>query len=541
MGQEAERAAAAPDYRAVFDAAPGLYLLLDRALTIRDANSAYCRATLTEAGAIIGRPLFEVFPDNPDDPNADGVRNLRASLERVLALRRADTMAIQKYDIRTPDGDFEERHWSPINTPVLDGAGEVCLIVHRVEDVTELVRLKRESRELDQIARDQRRTIAELSRANRALDESLKTNARLRANRDFLASIVESSNDAIVSRSLGGRIASWNAAAAAMFGYSAEEALGQSTAILAPPELSGEADLIFRRLQAGDPVTRYETTRRHRDGTPIAVSLTVSKIVDHDGAVVGTSAIMRDVTESKRAEENLRNLQAELIHLSRWNTMGMMASTLAHELNQPLTAAMNYTRAAKRFMTDPAARERAEKCLDSTVEEIKLAGGIIRSLRDFIDRRESGRKPEAVNGVVEEAFALSMAGGSCEAGLDLAGALPPVPMDRVQIQQVLLNLIRNATDAMQGMAAPRLVLRTAPGQDGQVQITVEDWGPGLDPDVAARLFQPFVTAKQKGMGIGLTICQSIVQSHGGRIWTEPRRSGGTLFHVALPPHHGAAP
>ena len=142
---EAERISGAVDFRLLFESAQGLYLVLNPGLKIIAVSDAYLRATMTERRKIIGKGLFEVFPDNPDDPAATGVRTLRASLENVLRTRRSDSMAVQKYDIRRPQSDgggFEERHWSPVNSPVLNPAGEVIYIIHRVEDVTEFIRLK---------------------------------------------------------------------------------------------------------------------------------------------------------------------------------------------------------------------------------------------------------------------------------------------------------------------------------------------------------------------------------------------------------------
>jgi len=160
------------DYHRLFDDLPGLYMILGTDLTINTVNKAYARATLIDQAKVAGLPLFQVFPDNPDDPGADGVRNLHASLKRVLETRRADTMAIQQYDIRTPGGAFEERHWSPINVPMLDAGGNVVFIIHRVEDVTELVRLQSSTAAQDQIRRDQQRAIDELRATNLQLAQT---------------------------------------------------------------------------------------------------------------------------------------------------------------------------------------------------------------------------------------------------------------------------------------------------------------------------------------------------------------------------------
>ncbi len=468
------------DYRAVFDAVPGLYLLLDRDLTIITANSAYCGATMTEAAAISGRPLFEVFPDNPGDPAADGVRNLRTSLARVLSLKKPDAMPIQKYDIRSADGTFEERHWSPLNTPVLGPDGEVSLIIHRVTDVSHVMRLQKEGLANAELARGQLKVIDELRRA-------LEENSRLAAHQRYLANIVESSNDAIVARSPNGLVVSWNKAAARMFGYDPEEIVGLSADILAPPDRKGETDQVFKRLKPGDSAVHFETVRLHKDGTPIQVSLTLSPVLDAQGSLLGASAIVRDITEQKRADERLKSLQAELIHLSRWNTMGMMASTLAHELNQPLTASVNYVprRPAHHGGAGPGAAPRWWSSWTRRWTKPSWPAGIIRSLREFIDKREISRAPKNLNTVVEEAVALSMAGGPRIQGQ--AGREPGAAVARrcwwtkIQIEQVLLNLIRNALDAMEDMPVRELAITTTPDEPGFVRVSLADSGPGIAP------------------------------------------------------------
>ena len=646
------------DYRIVFDAVPGLYLLIDRDLNIVTANDAYCRATLTEQAAISGRPLFEVFPDNPGDPNADGVRNLRASLARVMATKVPDEMPIQKYDVRGADGKFEERHWSVSNTPVLGPDGGVALIIHRASDVSHIVRLQKEGVASAELMRGQVKVIDELRRAleenarlaashrylasivessndpiialtmegvitgwNKAaenlfgysaaeitgrhitlllpvdrVDEEQKLIARiargeivrhyktqrrakngalkdvsislspirdtagtiigaskimeditqqlmaehklrrLEADRSYLADVVESSNDAIIARSLDGMVVSWNKAAARMFGYTAAEIIGLPAARLVPPDRQGETERMFKKIKPGDASVHFETVRQRKDGSEFQVSLTLSPVLDAGGTLIGSSAILRDITEQKEADERLKGLQAELIHLSRWNTMGMMASTLAHELNQPLTASVNYVRAARRILdAEAGAPARAAEFLDKAVSETKLASGIIRSLREFIDKRETSRTPENLNKVVEEALALSQAGApgaQIRLAVSLEPLLPPVLVDKIQIEQVLLNLIRNALDAMEQSPVREIAITTAPDEAGFVRVSLADSGPGIAPEIAAKLFQPFVTSKEKGMGIGLTICQSIIEAHGGRIWAES--GNGAVFHFRLP-------
>src|SRR6202522_481454 len=361
---------------------------------------------------------------------------------------------------------------------------------------------------------------------------------RLEAHRDYLADLVESSNDAIVAGTLDGRIASWNKAAEKMFSYTAGEVVGLSLSVLSPPDRRQEAEDIFQRLVGGGGAIHYEATLLKKDGTPMLAAVAASLVHTRSGEIRGTSAIMRDITEERAAEERLKSIQAELIHLSRWNTMGMMASTLAHKLNQPLTAAVNYVRAARRLMdVEKPELVRIGEFLDKAVSETKLAGGIIRSLRDFIDKRETPRAAEDLNQIVGEVISLSGVTASdstvnLETGL--ASSLPPLLMDKIQIEQVLLNLIRNAMDAMRDQDERKLMIQTALGEPGFVLVSVTDNGPGIAPEIASQLFQPFITTKEKGMGVGLTICQSIIEGHGGRIWAEENKPGGTAFRFLLP-------
>jgi two-component system sensor kinase FixL len=361
---------------------------------------------------------------------------------------------------------------------------------------------------------------------------------RLEAHRDYLADLVESSNDAIVAGTLDGRIASWNKAAEKMFGYAAGEVVGLSLSVLSPPDRRQEAEDIFQRLMTAGEAIHYETTLLRKDGTLMLTAVAASLVYTRSGEIRGASAIMRDITEERAAEERFNNLQAELIHLSRWNTMGMMASTLAHELNQPLTAAVNYVRAARRLMdAEGAELPRIGEFLDKAVDETKLAGGIIRSLRDFIDKRETPRAAEDLNQVVEEAISLSGVtafDSPTHFEVKLAPSLPPILMDKIQVEQVLLNLVRNAMDAMRDQEDRKLTVETVLGEPGFVVATVTDNGPGIAPEVASQLFQPFITTKEMGMGIGLTICQSIIEGHGGRIWAEQNKPAGTIFRFQLP-------
>jgi two-component system sensor kinase FixL len=233
----------------------------------------------------------------------------------------------------------------------------------------------------------------------------------------------------------------------------------------------------------------------------------------------------------------VHELQDGLLHVSRVRSMGQMAAALAHELNQPLTATSNYIRAALRLLAVPEPDlERVRQAMNRAVEQTLRSGEIIRRLRAFVARGEVARQPESLVKLIEEASGLALIGAKergvkVQIGMD--PDLPQVSVDRVQIQQVLLNLIRNALEAMDNCAARELTLAASAHTD-HVLVTVTDTGHGIPPEIEARLFQPFVTTKPEGMGIGLSVCRTIVEAHGGRLWMEPSPAGGSVFHFTLP-------
>ena len=238
-------------------------------------------------------------------------------------------------------------------------------------------------------------------------------------------------------------------------------------------------------------------------------------------------------------QDELFALQDELAHAGRRNAMGQMSAAIAHELNQPLTAIANYAKAAQRLLEGdspaPHKLQSAREAMDKAVAQTMRAGTLIRTLRDFVERRESARSRENLNDVIRETVTLSMLchkHSNVKLSLNLDPAIVASTMDKVQIQEVLLNLVRNAIEAMAGSERRELVISSA-ADAGGARITVRDTGPGFDAQVADRLFQPFVTTKADGMGIGLKICQSIVEAHGGTI-EAMNDDPGAIFVICLP-------
>jgi two-component system sensor kinase FixL len=256
------------------------------------------------------------------------------------------------------------------------------------------------------------------------------------------------------------------------------------------------------------------------------------------------TGFIRDLTERQLNESRMQELQAELLHISRLSDVGQMASAIAHELNQPLTAILNYVQAARRILVTKGLPipPKAADAMDKAVGQAARASAIVQNLRNFIQKGETERSVEDLNKVVGEATALGLVGAK-ETGIsvrvDLSGEPLSVFVDKVQIQQVVFNLVRNSIEAMGEAPPPRNLLVTtlvapAAAEESMAEVSVSDTGPGLAPEIQAQLFQPFQTTKAKGMGLGLSICRSIIDAHGGRLQAIPNPDRGVAFRFTLP-------
>jgi two-component system, LuxR family, sensor kinase FixL len=361
------------------------------------------------------------------------------------------------------------------------------------------------------------------------------------AREAHLQSILDTVPEAMIVIDERGVIQNFSLAAERLFNYSPSEAIGKNVKTLMPaPYRESHDGYLHRYRTTGERriigIGRVVVGQR-KDGSTFPMELAVGEMRSLDRRYF--TGFIRDLTERQKTEARLQELQSELVHISRLTAMGEMASTLAHELNQPLTAISNYLKGSHRMLEgssdekSPILRNALTKAADQTMR----AGQIIRRLRDFVSRGESERRVESITKLVEEASALALVGvkdRGIRVQFQFDSAVDLVLADRVQVQQVLLNLIRNAMDAMEMSQARDLLVSIAPGGGPYVRISVADSGSGIAPEVAEHLFQPFVTTKRQGMGVGLSISRTIVEAHGGRIWVEVNPAGGTIFHFTLP-------
>jgi two-component system sensor kinase FixL len=350
-----------------------------------------------------------------------------------------------------------------------------------------------------------------------------------------LAAIVESSNDAIVSKDLLGSVTSWNRAAEQLLGYTAAEMIGQPiTTIFLPDHLHEEAT-ILARIENGQRVDRYETVRRHKDGRQIAVSVTVSPIRDARDIVVGASTIIQDLSEREAHERRIRELQTELAHVQRLSELGQVVSALVHEVNQPLTAIGNYVNASRRLLI-AGNQEQLQGALKQIGDQTDRARQIVQRIRDFVKKDEPQMRSEHLLQVIDEIVNLTEASVRQD-GLRITTYVDPsalaAEIDKVQVHQVMFNLMRNAIEAMHGQPRCELAVMAKPTEGGMLEISVADKGPGLPYQMRDKLFQPFITTKPNGMGIGLSVCRTIVETHGGRIWVDDNPGGGTVFRFTV--------
>ena len=357
----------------------------------------------------------------------------------------------------------------------------------------------------------------------------------------LLSAILASVPDAMIVIDEQGLITSFSSAAQSLFGYSESDVLGNNVRMLMPGSHRASHDGYLRRyLETAEKriigIGRMVEGVR-KDGSIFPMELSVGEA--RTGAYRAFTGFIRDLTDKLAAETRMQNLQAELLHTTRLSAVGTLACALAHELNQPLAAIANYM-AASRDLVDEIGSEKAtmlREALDETGKEALRAGQIVARLRDFVSKGEIDTQILPLGKLINEATTLGLVGAR-EKGvtwsIEIEHGIANVFADRVQIQQVMVNLMRNAIEAMENSSIRCLAIRARPLGQKHVEISVADTGYGIPDDLVNQLFEPFVSTKAQGMGLGLSICRTIIEAHGGHLSVESDISGGAIFKFTLP-------
>jgi len=459
--------------------------------SFRRVNPAFGRVLGYSAEDITGRPLLDYV--HPED--------LAATVD-VLRQLAAGQPASFEGRWRAADGRYRWLLWAINPVP------EEKLLYAVAHDITD----RREDEE----------KLKSAFAFRRAMGESLVTGIR--------------------AIDLEGRIIFVNPAFCRMIGWSEQELLGMRPPFpYWPPEEAEQRRRDLDLTLAGQaPPGGIEMRVMHRDGHRFDVRMYLSPLIDSSGRQVGWMASMNDITERKRMEEETLRHQERLEQTSRLITMGEMASSLAHELNQPLSAIANYCMGSvNRLKSGDYRREDILAAMEKASAQAERAGKIIRRTREFVKKSEPVRAPAALAEIVEEAIGfaeIEARKAAVAIQVSIPPDLPPVFADRIMIEQVVLNLVKNGIEAMQQTPPEARALNLAARLDGEgmVEVTVADRGCGMTDGQVERLYTPFFTTKAEGMGMGLNICRSIVEYHDGRLWVQPNPGGGSVFRFTLP-------
>jgi PAS domain S-box-containing protein len=530
-----------PDFRVLFESVPGLYLILQPDLKIIAVSNAYAKATMTERTKILGKGLFEVFPDNPDDKTATGTSNLRSSLMRVLQSRTRDTMAVQKYDIQRPQaegGGFEVRYWSPVNTPILDSKGEVSCIIHQVEDVTEFVRLRQAGAELDKINQElkSQTSMMEADIYQRAQELQL-SNEQLRKANEELDRFFSVSLDMLCISGFDGHFKRVNPAFERILGFTDVEFCSKSYIEFIHPDDIEITNLeVEKQLKLGTMVLDFENRYRSIDGTYKWLSWKSVPIGDF------MYAAARDITPEKIAAAQIRKLNLELEssvkdlkHVNQ--ELEAFSYSVSHDLRAPLRAVIGYSK----ILLDEY-REKLDQDAVNTLGKIMGAthkmGQLIDGLLDLsqLSRSTLAQNKVDLSAIVRE---LEIEFHEIEPKRKVKFLIANdavVSGDLRLIHSAITNLINNAWKFTSKREDAQIQFGIDQQEEGRI-FFIRDNGAGFDMRHADKLFGTFqrlhTVREFEGTGIGLATVQRIIHRHGGKIWAEGEIDKGATFYFTL--------
>jgi PAS domain S-box-containing protein len=496
---------ALPALQLLYDTAPvGLAFLSPdcRYLQINQRLTEICGISVADH---LGRTVRETVPALADQ------------VERLVKTILETGQPVTGIEVSGQRPDGAHRVWVTGWQPLKDADGRPVGVNVVAEEITE--RKRAEER------------LAASETALRSLNESLAQRVEAQAHeRDRIWNV---SQDLLVVADAERGILAVNPAWTAVLGWSEGDLLGKTTEWLIHPDDLEKSRAEAARLAEGIKTLHFENRLRHRSGSYRSISWTAAPDRGH------FYAVGRDVTELNRAEEALRELRGELARASRQTAMGAMTASIAHEISQPLATIVSNANVGLRLLArDEPDLDEVRGALQRIADDGMRAGEVIGSIRGMFGKDRREKTATNANDVVAEVLALALAELQSQqvvlrTELD---RIPDVMADRVQLQQVFYNLIMNAAEAMASVSdRPRLLVVTSRShEDGEVRITVEDSGPGIARKDIERVFQAFFTTKSHGMGMGLAICRSIIEQHGGRLWASPGDPHGAVFHIRLP-------
>lgn len=477
--------------QSILDRTPAVIYVKDTTFRYLLVNSQYERVFHKTNATIAGKTDYELFAPEIVGP-------LRVNDAEVLASGDA-----RYFEEVVPHEDGELHTYVSVKFPLRDDDGAIYALCGVSTDITERKHME----------------------------------AELRRSRASLATVIDSSSDAIFLIDRDHHLVVCNAVVERLFASVVGTAPTMRVDLRpqVPPALVERWHMLLDRALCGEQFMVEESIPI--DGAVRQFLMSLNPITD-DRQVTGVTVFGRDITELRQAEELARKHQAELAHVLRQHTIGAMAASLAHEINQPLGAIANYAQGSRRRLEANAVTP-AE--LQSTMAEIARealrAGAITRRVRELIRKDEPSRAVADINELVRAVLEI-VAPSARERGISVrfhqGALLPSIEVDRIQIEQVMLNLVLNALDAVEHTSAPQVEVRTAVADPHHVEVTVGDNGPGIDPAGLEQVFEAFFTTKSGGLGMGLAISRAIVDAHEGRLWADANPSGGSMFHCVLP-------
>lgn len=552
MVPDASKNLPTPDFRLLFENVPGLYLVLAPDLTILAVNNAYKVATMTQREDIVGKKLFDVFPDNPNDKDASGVSRLHASLDYVITHKKDHTMAVQKYDIRRPDGTFEERYWCPMNKPVLNGQGELLYIIHRVEDVTEFVHLQREHAATDKITDGLEKRMHEMqieiyrrSQELKKINEELEQRVRERSEEITLGekrfrNTLDKMMEGVQIIGFDWRYLYVNEAVAKHGQFTIDDLLGHTMMEKYP---GIEHTEMFRTLAQcmGDRRPRFiENEFIYPNGSKGWFELSIQPVPE------GIFVLSIDITERKKAQNYIVELNLNLEKQVNQRTEQLIAInkeleafsySVSHDLRAPLRSIDGFAYILEEEYGGKLDTE-GRRLLSVVQLNARKMGMLIDNLLAFsrLGKKEVQKTKLDMNSLVKTALAGAEAGIRHEAKIIVDDLLPAFG-DYGLIQQVFVNLLSNALKYSSKNPQARIEI-SSEKQGNNVVYTVKDNGVGFDPQYAHKLFGVFQRLhgmeEFEGTGVGLAMVQRIIHKHGGKVWADATLGQGATFYVLLP-------